>query len=46
MSSKPQPVDELPLNLSLNPVYIERIPLGTILVIAAFNYPFLSRSHQ
>ncbi|KGU23250.1 hypothetical protein MGK_05150 [Candida albicans P57055] len=38
--SKPQPVDELPLNLSLNPVYIERIPLGIILVIAAFNYPF------
>ncbi|EMG47675.1 hypothetical protein G210_1901 [Candida maltosa Xu316] len=38
--SQPQPVDELPLNLSTNPVYVERIPLGTVLVISAFNYPF------
>ncbi|KAI5959775.1 HFD1 [Candida pseudojiufengensis] len=38
--SKPEPVSDLPLNLLTNPVYIERIPLGVVLVIAAFNYPF------
>ncbi|RCK65340.1 Fatty aldehyde dehydrogenase [Candida viswanathii] len=37
--SKPLPVDELPLNLMINPTYVERIPVGTVLVIAAFNYP-------
>ncbi|KAK6892153.1 Aldehyde dehydrogenase, dimeric NADP-preferring [Candida tropicalis] len=38
--SKPLPVDALPINLKTNPVYIERIPVGTVLVISAFNYPF------
>ena len=36
---KPEKVTDLPLNLSTSPVYIERIPLGVVLVIAAFNYP-------
>ncbi|KAI5950355.1 HFD1 [Candida jiufengensis] len=38
--AKPEPVTDLPLNLLTNPVYIERIPLGVVLVIGAFNYPF------
>ena len=43
--SKPLPVDALPINLKTNPVYIERIPVGTVLVISAFNYPFLFLFH-
>ncbi|CAI5760338.1 unnamed protein product [Candida verbasci] len=38
--SKPEPVSDLPLNLQTQPVYVEKIPIGVILVIAAFNYPF------
>ncbi|CAK9442333.1 uncharacterized protein LODBEIA_P60760 [Lodderomyces beijingensis] len=38
--AKPEPVSDLPLNLSTNPIYVERIPLGVVLVIAAYNYPF------
>lgn len=35
----PQKVTDVPLNLKRNPVYIERIPLGVILVMGAYNYP-------
>lgn len=38
---KPEKVTDLPLTASLNPVYIERIPLGVVLIISPFNYPFL-----
>ncbi|KAI5965128.1 HFD1 [Candida theae] len=37
--AKPEPVSDLPVSLLTNPVYIERIPLGVVLVISAFNYP-------
>ncbi|KAI5970190.1 hypothetical protein CANMA_000801 [Candida margitis] len=37
--AKPEAVTDLPVNLLTNPVYIERIPLGVVLVISAFNYP-------
>lgn len=37
--AKPEAVTDLPINLLTNPVYIERIPLGVVLVISAFNYP-------
>ncbi|KAI3406500.2 hypothetical protein KGF56_000632 [Candida oxycetoniae] len=36
---KPEKVEDKPLNLITNNVYIERIPVGVVLVIAAFNYP-------
>ncbi|CAN3359283.1 fatty aldehyde dehydrogenase Hfd1p [Diutina catenulata] len=39
--STPEKVTDLPLNLRTNPVYVERIPLGVVLVITPFNYPFL-----
>lgn len=38
---KPEQVTGLPLSMQLNPVYIERIPLGVVLVITPFNYPFV-----
>ncbi|RLV91227.1 Aldehyde dehydrogenase dimeric NADP-preferring [Spathaspora sp. JA1] len=38
--SKPEKVTDLPLNLKTQPVYIERIPLGVVLIISPFNYPF------
>lgn len=37
--AKPEPVQHLPLIMKSNPIYIERIPLGTVLVISPFNYP-------
>lgn len=37
----PEKVSDLPINMKTNPVYIERIPLGTVLVISPFNYPLL-----
>lgn len=37
----PQKVEETPINLKTCPIYIERIPLGTVLVISPFNYPLL-----
>ncbi|CAI5757790.1 unnamed protein product [Candida verbasci] len=37
---KPEPISDLPLNLKTNPVYVERIPLGVVLIISPFNYPF------
>lgn len=43
--AKPEQVTHLPLVMKANPVYIERIPLGTVLVISPFNYPlFLALS--
>lgn len=43
--AKPEPVQHLPLIMKANPIYIERIPLGTVLVISPFNYPlFLALS--
>lgn len=43
--AKPEPVQHLPLIMKSNPIYIERIPLGTVLVISPFNYPlFLALS--
>jgi len=36
---KPSQVKEVPLNLKTNPVYIERIPVGVVLIMGAFNYP-------
>lgn len=38
---KPEPLGDLPKNMRASNVYIERIPYGTILIIAPFNYPFL-----
>ncbi|KAG5419480.1 HFD1 [Candida metapsilosis] len=37
--AKPEAVTDLPVNLMTNPVYIQKIPLGVVLVISAFNYP-------
>ncbi|RCK60529.1 Aldehyde dehydrogenase, dimeric NADP-preferring [Candida viswanathii] len=37
---KPEKVTDLPLTLKSNPIYIERIPLGVVLIISPFNYPF------
>ncbi|KAK6457509.1 aldehyde dehydrogenase [Scheffersomyces xylosifermentans] len=37
---KPEPVTDLPLTLKSQPVFIERIPLGVVLIISPFNYPF------
>lgn len=36
---KPDKVTDVPINLKTNPVYIEKIPLGVVLVITPFNYP-------
>lgn len=37
---KPEKVTDLPITLKTNPIYIERIPLGVVLIISPFNYPF------
>ncbi|EAZ63335.2 aldehyde dehydrogenase [Scheffersomyces stipitis CBS 6054] len=37
---KPEPVKDLPITLKSNPIYIERIPYGVVLIISPFNYPF------
>lgn len=39
--SAPEKVLDLPVNMRTSPVYIEKIPLGTVLVISPFNYPLL-----
>ncbi|CAH6718638.1 fatty aldehyde dehydrogenase Hfd1p [[Candida] jaroonii] len=39
--SKPEPVSDKTINVATQPVYIERIPLGVVLVISPFNYPLL-----
>ncbi|KAI3404678.2 HFD1 [Candida oxycetoniae] len=38
--TKPEKVSDLPITLKTNPIYIERIPLGVVLIISPFNYPF------
>lgn len=38
---RPEKVTDLPLSMATTPVYIERVPLGVVLVITPFNYPFL-----
>lgn len=38
---EPEPVSDLPSNMRTTPVYVERIPLGTVLIISPFNYPLL-----
>lgn len=37
---KREPVTDLPLNQKTTPIYTERIPLGVVLIITPFNYPF------
>ena len=37
---KPEKVTDLPLSMKSTPIYVERIPLGVILIITPFNYPF------
>ncbi|KAG7662571.1 HFD1 [[Candida] subhashii] len=37
---KPETVTDVPLAMRTNPIYIERIPLGVVLIISPFNYPF------
>ncbi|CAN3359280.1 fatty aldehyde dehydrogenase Hfd1p [Diutina catenulata] len=37
--TQPEKVTDLPINLRTNPVYVERIPVGVVLVMGAFNYP-------
>lgn len=39
--AKPEPVTSLPITQQSNPVYIERVPYGVVLVISPFNYPLL-----
>lgn len=39
--ARPEPVEHLPLSMKLNPVYIEKQPLGVVLIISPFNYPLL-----
>lgn len=39
--ARPEPVKHLPMNMQLTPVYIEKQPLGVVLVISPFNYPLL-----
>lgn len=39
--SRPEKVSDLNLVQSLSPVYVERVPLGVVLAITPFNYPFL-----
>lgn len=43
--AKTEQVKHLPLSMKANPIYVEKVPLGVVLVIAPFNYPlFLSLS--
>lgn len=39
--SKPDPIKDLPVSMTGTPAYIEKIPLGVVLIISPFNYPFL-----
>lgn len=38
---QPEKVTDLPIALATAPVYIERIPLGVVLIISPFNYPLM-----
>lgn len=37
--TQPEAVTDLPTSMKTTPIYVEKIPLGTILIIAPFNYP-------
>lgn len=39
--TRPTPVDGLSLVMKQNPVFVENIPLGVVLIISPFNYPLL-----
>lgn len=39
--AKPDWVSPLPLNVITQPVYVEHIPLGVVLIISPFNYPLI-----
>ncbi|EGV66028.1 Hexadecenal dehydrogenase [Yamadazyma tenuis] len=39
--SRPEKVHDLTINVATQPVYIERIPFGVVLVMSPFNYPLL-----
>lgn len=39
--AEPQKVEDVPLTMKVTPIYIERVPLGNVLVISPFNYPLL-----
>lgn len=38
---KPEPVTEVPASVTTKLVYIERIPMGMVLIISPFNYPLI-----
>lgn len=38
---RPEPVTNLSVSQKMNPVYIEKEPLGVVLIISPFNYPLL-----
>lgn len=38
--AQPLTVTDLPLSFKGTPIYVERIPLGVVLVISPYNYPF------
>lgn len=39
--AQPEPVLLLPVTMRATPVYIERVPLGVVLVISPFNFPLI-----
>ncbi|CAH2352378.1 fatty aldehyde dehydrogenase Hfd1p [[Candida] railenensis] len=39
--AKPEQVEGMPLSMAGTPAYIEKIPLGVVLIISPFNYPLL-----
>lgn len=38
---RPEPVTNLSLTMKMSPIYIEKEPLGVVLIISPFNYPLL-----
>ncbi|CCE88729.1 Piso0_001508 [Millerozyma farinosa CBS 7064] len=38
--AQPSTVTDLPLSFKGTPIYVERIPLGVVLIISPYNYPF------
>ncbi|SGZ50330.1 CIC11C00000004033 [Sungouiella intermedia] len=38
---RPEPVTNLPISMKMDPIYIEKEPLGVVLIISPFNYPLL-----
>ncbi|CUM63340.1 uncharacterized protein PRCAT00000912001 [Priceomyces carsonii] len=39
--AKKEPVTDVPVAMKTSPIYIEKCPLGVVLIISPFNYPFL-----